>query len=326
MDPYNNDSASEDDGTSVADSFGAPKSKRVRKEGQRGAAGGLRLFTDLVCRKLRLEGTVTSNEIAERLVKENGGVDGKVDDNIRRRVYDALNVLLAVGIAKKDGKYIKFAGGEVSEADMDEAKERIQNLKKDIETKKETIQQLIKTKICLTHLIEQNKNNTIVEDKKNMYSLPFLVLSTSSSTNVEVEMSKKKNEMLFTLDSPFLLRDSNDLIRELGYDHVTEEERKEYIPRPLLNDTLQSCPLGYTNLLNSSQQFIPLLTPNTKDIDVQLPLQLTNKTEKQESIPTQELPSYGSLLSASTPEGSQPVAVLKQETGSNTSSNISEPL
>ena len=31
----------------------------------------------------------------------------KQEKNLRRRVYDSLNVLLAVGVLKKDGKYVK---------------------------------------------------------------------------------------------------------------------------------------------------------------------------------------------------------------------------
>ncbi len=40
-----------------------------------------------------------------------GGTDGNYDEkNIRRRVYDALNVLMAVGVIRKEKKEIVWGG------------------------------------------------------------------------------------------------------------------------------------------------------------------------------------------------------------------------
>lgn len=68
-----------------------------------------------VCRKVEEKGTTTYNEVADELVQElaaegefGSGKEPHYDDkNIRRRVYDALNVLMAIDIISKDRKEIK---------------------------------------------------------------------------------------------------------------------------------------------------------------------------------------------------------------------------
>lgn len=68
-----------------------------------------------VCRKVEQKGTTTYNEVADELVQELAA-EGELgsrkephydDKNIRRRVYDALNVLMAIDIISKDRKEIK---------------------------------------------------------------------------------------------------------------------------------------------------------------------------------------------------------------------------
>jgi len=72
-----------------------------------------------VCEKVREKGTTTYNEVADELVKElsesekrtPGSSDIPIDHkNIRRRVYDALNVLMAMNIISKEKKEIKWIG------------------------------------------------------------------------------------------------------------------------------------------------------------------------------------------------------------------------
>lgn len=80
--------------------------------------------------------------------------------------------------------------------------------------------------------------------------VPFLIVSTSSDTTVQVEMSKKQNEMLFTMNNQFELHDSNDILHQLGFDRITDEQKQsilsspqlQYIPPSLLQEALNECP------------------------------------------------------------------------------------
>ena len=109
------------------------KRRKVDKGGK-----GLRHFSMKVCEKVQKKGTTTYNEVADELVAEftdpsrctspadqvsivqeihfyNQKVKLFIlmqydQKNIRRRVYDALNVLMAMNIISKEKKEIKWLG------------------------------------------------------------------------------------------------------------------------------------------------------------------------------------------------------------------------
>ena len=73
-----------------------------------------------VCQKVKEKGITTYNEVADELVQEQQiaeDLNQDFDDdqphgpkNIRRRVYDALNVLMAMNIISKEKKEIRWIG------------------------------------------------------------------------------------------------------------------------------------------------------------------------------------------------------------------------
>lgn len=85
-------------------------SKRTKK-GEKGGKG-LRHFSMKVCEKVQKKGVTSYNEVADELVAEFSDpqrsmspTDQAYDQkNIRRRVYDALNVLMAMNIISKEKK------------------------------------------------------------------------------------------------------------------------------------------------------------------------------------------------------------------------------
>ncbi|CAJ0966114.1 unnamed protein product [Ranitomeya imitator] len=88
------------------------RSKRGEKSGK-----GLRHFSMKVCEKVQTKGTTSYNEVADELVAEFTSSAGQLPSdsaydqkNIRRRVYDALNVLMAMNIISKEKKEIKWIG------------------------------------------------------------------------------------------------------------------------------------------------------------------------------------------------------------------------
>ncbi|RWR86054.1 transcription factor-like protein DPA isoform X1 [Cinnamomum micranthum f. kanehirae] len=70
-----------------------------------------------VCKKLEMKGRTTYSEVADEIIAELAAPDvnpvplNEFDEkNIRRRVYDALNVLMAMDIIAKDKKEIQWKG------------------------------------------------------------------------------------------------------------------------------------------------------------------------------------------------------------------------
>ncbi|KAI5663691.1 hypothetical protein M9H77_23014 [Catharanthus roseus] len=130
---------------------------RKKKRGQRAVGGdktgrGLRQFSMKVCEKVESKGRTTYNEVADELVAEfadpNNGVSTpdqqQYDEkNIRRRVYDALNVLMAMDIISKDKKEIQWKGlPRTSLNDIEELKNERLGLRNRIEKKAAYLEEL----------------------------------------------------------------------------------------------------------------------------------------------------------------------------------------
>ena len=81
-----------------------------------GKGKGLRHFSMKVCEKVQSKMKTTYNEVADELVAEFSNPDDPRfcadqaydEKNIRRRVYDALNVLMAMDIIAKEKKEIMW--------------------------------------------------------------------------------------------------------------------------------------------------------------------------------------------------------------------------
>jgi hypothetical protein len=96
---------------------GAPSSAGGTAE-KDGKGKGLRHFSMKVCEKVQSKMKTTYNEVADELVAEFSNPDDPRfcadqaydEKNIRRRVYDALNVLMAMDIIAKEKKEITWKG------------------------------------------------------------------------------------------------------------------------------------------------------------------------------------------------------------------------
>ena len=133
-DPLSNDSRKRSD--IDFDAFSDVKRRKTEKGGK-----GLRHFSMKVCEKVQAKGSTSYNEVADELVSEltdprcTSPTDQQYDQkNIRRRVYDALNVLMAMNIISKEKKEIRWLGlptNSIQEAnglEMDKSK-RMERIK-----------------------------------------------------------------------------------------------------------------------------------------------------------------------------------------------------
>ncbi|XP_029570252.1 transcription factor Dp-2-like [Salmo trutta] len=104
---------SDGDGLCSGDSAASNRLKKGDKNGK-----GPSHFSMKACAKVQKKGNTSLNEVADDLVAEFThsttvmATDSQVYDqkNIRRRVYDALNVLMAMNIISKEKKEIHWIG------------------------------------------------------------------------------------------------------------------------------------------------------------------------------------------------------------------------
>ncbi|KAI4964573.1 hypothetical protein ZWY2020_005483 [Hordeum vulgare] len=145
------------------------KKKGTRVVGPDKGNRGLRQFSMKVCEKVEGKGRTTYNEVADELVAEFADLNSNIgspdpdnpntqqydEKNIRRRVYDALNVLMAMDIISKDKKEIQWKGlPRTSLSDIDKLKTELIGLKGRIDKKSAYLQELQDQYVGLQNLVE----------------------------------------------------------------------------------------------------------------------------------------------------------------------------
>lgn len=106
-----------------------------------------------VCQKVKEKGVTTYNEVADELVNEetdsNPANGANFDQkNIRRRVYDALNVLMAMNIISKEKKEIRWLGlPTTSQQECEDIEMENMEIKKRIDDKERQLKELL-LKVC----------------------------------------------------------------------------------------------------------------------------------------------------------------------------------
>ncbi|KAK2381185.1 hypothetical protein P8452_37240 [Trifolium repens] len=216
-----------------AASQGVVASKR-KKRGQRAVGGdkngrGLRQFSMKVCEKVESKGRTTYNEVADELVAEFSDPSNGVmspdqqqydEKNIRRRVYDALNVLMAMDIISKDKKEIQWKGlPRTSQNDIEELKKERLGLRNRIERKAAYLQELEEQFVGLENLIQRNEQlYSSGNPPSGGVSLPFILVQTRPHATVEVEISEDMQLVHFDFNSsPFELHDDNYVLKAMNF-------------------------------------------------------------------------------------------------------------
>ncbi|KAJ2953597.1 hypothetical protein O0L34_g1202 [Tuta absoluta] len=188
---------------------------------------GLRHFSMKVCEKVRSKGFTSYNEVADELVLEfaqgmHGSADSQQYDqkNIRRRVYDALNVLMAMNIISKEKKEIRWLGLPTNSVQEYTSLEREKQQKiQQIQKKTQQLQELILQHISFKSLINRNQdaeNRGVKPSASSAIHLPFIVVNTSDKALIDCSISNDKTEYMFNFNKKFQIHDDIDILKRMG--------------------------------------------------------------------------------------------------------------
>lgn len=213
---------------------------------------GLRHFSMMVCKKVEEKGTTSYNEVADELVQRvledrrrdddaaaaaagnsnnSSSSNTKFDEkNIRRRVYDALNVLMAMDIIAKDKKEISWKGlPSTATQDLEMLYRERAFRQAEVERKRESLQELLLQQVCFRNLVDLNHQrsnesgagtgggaDTTAKKMDNKIPLPFIVVNTSSSAVIQCNMSRDLTDVMFDFSMPFEINDDNTILKRLG--------------------------------------------------------------------------------------------------------------
>ncbi|PON76141.1 DP transcription factor [Trema orientale] len=201
-----------------------------KKRPSRIIGGGLRQFSVI---GLSVVALLTSSQVADEIISDFAGTDNQTpvsldqfdEKNIRRRVYDALNVLMALGIITRDKKEIQWKGlPSLDIKEQEELKAMRVKLVNRIGKKSAYLNDLKEQIAGFQHLISRNKQ---LLDRGNSplegFSLPFLLVQTSSHATVEIEISEDMQLVHFDFNStPFSLHDDAYILKLLRRHQLPE--------------------------------------------------------------------------------------------------------
>lgn len=240
------------------------------KQGEK-ANKGLRHFSMKVCKKVEEKGQTTYNEVADELVAEflhintqNKGEKPAFDEkNIRRRVYDALNVLMAMDIISKEKKDIRWKGlPSNGQHDVEQLERERMRLEHVIGKKQMQLEQLIEQQVTYMNLVRRNQDYETKQaaaaqlqqaqkaqagegegeageasgagasdleapegttDGDTKIALPFIVINTHHDTYIQCEMTDTRADVMFRFNAPFEISDDSDILKRLGL-HQTDDK------------------------------------------------------------------------------------------------------
>lgn len=191
---------------------------------------GLRHFAHKVCEKVKEKGQTNYNEVADELVAEyfDQLVEFPQDPekyqydvrNIRRRVYDALNVLMAMNIIEKEKKEIRWMGLPTSSlAECRRLEEEKSQRQERIRQKTEQLQELIVQLVAYKSLVKRNREREREQGRppnSAILYLPYIIISMDKKTLVECAIAPDKSEYWFNFDRPFEIHDDIEVLKRLG--------------------------------------------------------------------------------------------------------------
>lgn len=154
-----------------------------------------------VCEKVKEKGITTYNEVADELVTEE--IEGQPIDpsnydqkNIRRRVYDALNVLMAMNIISKEKKEIRWIGLPTNSVQQCNSLEKENKKRRErIESKQQQLRELLLQQVSFKSLVTRNKEaeeRGIKPSSSSAIQLPFIIVNTHKKTHINCSISNDK--------------------------------------------------------------------------------------------------------------------------------------
>ncbi|KAG1180068.1 hypothetical protein G6F70_000750 [Rhizopus microsporus] len=188
------------------------------------ATKGLRHFSKQVCDKVAEKGITTYNEVADELAmdiqKSIGSKHSYDQKNIRRRVYDALNVLMAMNIITKDKKVIKWLGipecynSNKAPSRNEEQKELLKEIEKEELRQSELLHSLhllrgiVNDKIAkhdhISNVILRNQQSP-EKDESRKIALPFFIVRCPSMNAQDIQLSSDQHSAVISF-----MNDNND--------------------------------------------------------------------------------------------------------------------
>lgn len=205
---------------------GSPPQGRHNDGRSASSTRSLRQMSIKICEKVKSCGKTTCNEIADDLLQmirkeEEQEGSGKMcdDKNIRRRLYDSLNVLEAVNVLVKDSKDITWKGMPDSEHEQARRlKSEGDSRRNEVKEKQDAMREQVIQQVTYHNLVRHNqrRHNSNFVRQANKIPVPFVLVNAHPNAEVHCDASRDMSHIMVDVNAPFALNDENFVLSQLG--------------------------------------------------------------------------------------------------------------
>ena len=212
----------------------SPKFKS-NSQNTRNTAFGLKEISKRVMDIIKQSGQTTYRAISDQIVNEINEKSLKDEKNIRRRIYDSLNVMKSMKLFHRDKSSKTIMWNYDQEFDplneienKNEGDEKnneykidswnIVELKKEIKEKKEKVNLLTKDLHGLKNVLERNKREDENIPENNKLFFPFIVIEFSSdkTPKINVALNENQTKAHFGFDEAEAMYGDLDAVSKIG--------------------------------------------------------------------------------------------------------------
>lgn len=201
-------------------------------QSSRNTAFGLKEISKRVMDIIKQSGTTTYKAISDQIVNEINEKSSKDEKNIRRRIYDSLNVMKSMKLFRRDKNSKNILWNYDQELDplneneyKNDFNEKnkidsgdIATLKKEIKEKRNKLDLLKMELIGLKNVLERNarENNKIPENQKLYF--PFIVIEfpANKDPKINVALNDNKTKAHFGFDEVISMYGDLDAVSKIG--------------------------------------------------------------------------------------------------------------
>ena len=162
-------------------------------------------------------------------------VDQSYDEkNIRRRVYDALNVLMAMESYQRKEQRDSLEGASNQRCnDIDKFKRKRKQRRRYLNAEA-TFAGLLLQQIAFKNLVRRNHKESAWHHEETKIPLPFIIVSTNNSTTVQCEMAEDRSDIFFDFNEKFEIHDDNDILKKMGMQQFDFADAHKLVPNQLV--------------------------------------------------------------------------------------------
>lgn len=186
--------------------------KKLDRAGSR-KEKGLKHFSAMVKQQLEQRRDTTFPQIAEDLME-----GSKIkQSNLRRRVYDCLNILVALGAVQRlRNKGIRWRGLPTQRPTLDESmKKEVVSISRRIEGKRQHLLALRRERKAVSDLIAYNKWN--VGSTEGRLQIPFMLVTSPLPFRLETATNDAGDMATITSRSPLKMINHQKVLFEAGF-------------------------------------------------------------------------------------------------------------